>query len=210
MLPQAGGLDWISVMKPLISTRRDFLKQATGLGLSVAALGSMVPASAIGKSGERGRNRSVVADGRLWLLNITLSHPRLVPPFVQVALFHKDPVMGFTTRLQRIGQLYREHLQATVGARRAQRRSAQMTALWDHVFRDVRGDQVHLLASFPLSICSNGPEGKHWIVTKCADAEAKVVCWCLPVELRHGQSIEVSLTPENTFDVSAVYESEMG
>jgi hypothetical protein len=198
-------------MKPAVSTRRNFLKQATGFGLSAAALGSVVSASAIGKSGERACNGSTFADSKLWFLNITLSHPKLEPPVVQVALFHKDPVPGFTTRLKRIGQVCGEQLQAADSGRQKRIRLAQMMASWNYGFRDVRGDQVHLLVSGTrFQLCSNEPAGKRWVVTKCVEAEGEIVSWCLPVELQAGNIIEVSLTDENAFDLSASYETETG
>jgi len=47
-------------MKPIVSTRRQFLKRATGLAVSSAVLPSIVQGSAPGMAGEVMRNRTFV------------------------------------------------------------------------------------------------------------------------------------------------------
>ena len=87
-----------------------------------------------------------------------------------------------------------------------------MTVAWDLGFRDVTGDKLYLLISAPFAVqtmSSNGPDGKKWIVTKTVRVKGKPVCWCLPVEVKRGESVHVTLTEENAFDLDAAYDKAM-
>ena len=46
-------------------------------------------------------------------------------------------------------------------------------------------------------------------MTKTVEIEGKPVCWCIPVELKAGQQIEVTFDKSNTFDLAAAYDSAM-
>ena len=69
-------------------------------------------------------------------------------------------------------------------------------------FRAVHGNNLSLLIQhsdkdFPGSgagIRSNGPAGKKWVVTKTVHLDGKPpVCWCIPVEVKKGEQVEVTL-----------------
>jgi len=95
-------------------------------------------------------------------MNIALDYPKLVPPVVQYAVMDKDPVPGFRALANLFRQRFQEQLtEVTSAEHQAQRRSAQVTGLWNYGFRDVSGDQVGLLASgAPCQVCSNTLQ--HW------------------------------------------------
>jgi len=56
---------------------------------------------------------------------------------------------------------------------------------------------------------SNAPDGKKWIVTKAVDIKGKPVCWCIPVEVKTGKQIEVTLNESNIFDLRTTYDNVM-
>lgn len=197
-------------MKPTASTRRHFLKAATGIAFSAAAFQSLGPASAIAKQRELAPNKRNFVRDNIWFINIALDHLKLVPQIVQVAITDKDPVSGFTSRTRLLRRAYQQMLVETSAEFGPQRLSAQVGALWDSGFRDVRGDQVHLIVSgTPFQLCSNDRGGKQWVMTKCVEVEGRTVSWCFPVELRAGETIDIRLTDKNTFDLSGHYEAEM-
>src|SRR5579883_688681 len=158
----------LSIMKPTASTRRHFLKAATGIAFSAAAFQSLGPASALAKQRELTPKKRSVVRGDIWFMSIALDHPKLVPPVLQVALNDKDPISAFTTRTRLLRSTYRQMLiEAASAGCGPQRLSAQVGALWDYGFKDVRGDQVHLIVSgTPFQLCSNDRGGKRWAITK--------------------------------------------
>jgi hypothetical protein len=194
-------------MKTPPSTRRHFLKQATTLGLSAAAFGRMGQTHAAASEIAKGP----VGPEQIWVANIFLEHPKLSPRAVQFAIFAKDPLPGLAARFKRLREHCRAQLQKVTDAgQSAQMRLAQMIALWNYGFRYVRGDEVQLLGPGPVCLRSNGPGGRRWVMTKTADAEGEAICWCIPIELYHGQTTEARLTNVNTFDLAGSYEALMG
>jgi len=185
-------------------TRRFFIKKATGFAISAAAFSSFGSASSLTKPDKAAPNKRGFVRGDIWFMNIALDYPKLVPPVVQYAVMDKDPVPGFRALANLFRQRFQEQLtEVTSAEHQAQRRSAQVTGLWNYGFRDVSGDQVGLLASdAPRQVCSNSPGGKRWLVTKGVEVEGRVVCWCLPVEVWAGKTIEVTLTNKNTFGLA--------
>jgi hypothetical protein len=98
-------------------------------------------------------------------------------------------------------------------ARREQLRAIQMTVGWDLGFKKVTGDDLYLLVKGPgysrTGMSSNAPGGKKWIVTKTVQIEGKPVCWCIPVEVKTGKSIDVTFDKSNTFDLRSAYDRAM-
>lgn len=89
-------------------------------------------------------------------------------------------------------------------------RSAFVADSWDSGFKKITGYYVHLVTSGPGSNSrSNSPDGKKWIVSKTSWVKGEPVCWCLPVETKTGEKIEVTFTEENAFDLRAVYDDVM-
>jgi hypothetical protein len=93
-------------------------------------------------------------------------------------------------------------------------RQAMLSAAWDSLFKDVPGDKVGLLFRneggqgndddqeeqgpiHAVFIKSNEPDGKKWLLTRASQFEGRVVCWCVPFEVRKGDQTEVQLTEEN-------------
>jgi type II secretory pathway component GspD/PulD (secretin) len=56
---------------------------------------------------------------------------------------------------------------------------------------------------------SNGAGGKKWIVTKTVNVKGKPVCWCIPVDVKTGATIDVTFGKRNTFDLKSVYDKAM-
>jgi hypothetical protein len=89
-------------------------------------------------------------------------------------------------------------------------RQAAITANWDGVFRRIPGNHLHQLRSSPsATISSNAPDGKKWIATKVVEIKGKQVCWCLPVEVRTGEAIRVTVTKDNVFGLGTVFDSAL-
>ena len=85
-----------------------------------------------------------------------------------------------------------------------------MAAAWATVFRKVTGDHLDQLPSGGSLFCSsNGSDGKKWIVTKVVQIKGKPVCWCIPVEVKTGKEISVTLTEDNVFDLGSVFDSAL-
>ena len=91
----------------------------------------------------------------------------------------------------------------------------QMEVSWDFGFKDVTGDRLWLLASDPdhpagpHTMSSSSPAGKKWIVTKTVHIKGKPVCWCVPIEVKAGEQIDVVLNESNTFDLRKAYNDAM-
>jgi hypothetical protein len=119
----------------------------------------------------------------------------------------QDPVPGFTARIKRVRHLWEPQLRQT-------KDEHKMIAAWDFGFRQVTGDRLYLLTSgvlsSPCGVCSNGADGKKWLVTKVASVDAEPVCWSIPVAVRLGGTSEVTLTDENTFDLSGAHQTALG
>jgi hypothetical protein len=56
---------------------------------------------------------------------------------------------------------------------------------------------------------SNAPAGKKWIVTKTVRIKEQPVSWSIPVEVKTGKQISVTLNKGNTFDLRAPYNAAM-
>lgn len=157
-----------------------------------------------------------------WQMTLSLDMPSLVPSAVQWAVLDEDPIPGLRARLIEARDRYQKRVQPTDDeARRKRIRSAQMAVSWDLGFRAVTGDHMYLLTSLPPdpnkqrfagffhSLSSNGPDGKKWVVTKSVRIKGEPVCWCIPVEVKTGESVQVSLTEKNMFDLETVFDETM-
>ena len=166
------------------------------------------------KPKQRPREAKARLPKRCWCVQLALDCPRLVPPAVQLAIVDKDPVPGLEARMTHLRPFHEKQLRHVTSAeRKRQLRSVFLTATWNKGFGDVSGDRIGLLTSVPgvtHSSVSNSPEGRRWVVTKAVDIEGCPVCWCIPVEPRHGKTVKVALQESNAFDLKAVYETAMG
>ena len=86
---------------------------------------------------------------------------------------------------------------------------------WDSGFSSITGQDVGLLTNCPgpnssaIVVSSNGPAGKKWLVTKCVDIDLRPYCWCIPVEVKIGKHVFVTLDKNNTFDLQPPYDAAM-
>jgi hypothetical protein len=140
-----------------------------------------------------------------WRMGMSLQASKRLPSAVQWAIFDHDPVPAFVARIKELRWLYREQLRAAKNeAAREEIRKGWITVQWDSGFKEIRGDRLYLLQSDqPHPLTSNGPDGKKWIVTKVRMTKGKPVCWCMPVDLKYGEEIKVTLTDKNVFDLGS-------
>lgn len=143
----------------------------------------------------------------VWRLRLRLSMPSLEPPAVQYGVFSEDPRKTFSSDLKRVEPVYQQKLTETEdpGQRSALRR-IQLGAVWSHLFRALRGDQVYLLVS-PCSdtaLVSNDPAGPKWLVTKPVQIGGRPCCWSVPFGAAPGQEIEITLAEDSLLDLEAL------
>src|SRR5208337_5268076 len=110
---------------------------------------------------------------------------------------------AFVAQVKRSKSFSRQQLdKAENDARKEQLRAIQMKVTWDLGFRKVTGDGLYLLTKLPgnfsaTGLSSNGPGGKKWIVTKTVDIKGKPACWCIPIEVKTGKSINITFSKSN-------------
>lgn len=155
---------------------------------------------------------------KTWRIGFQLNTPDTGPQAVQYTILDHDPAPGYLAEVKRMQEFYRQQLEkADTEAWREQHRRAQMQVSWNAGFQDVSGDRLWLLVRHPDGgsrsysnvMSSNGPAGKKWVVTKAASAEGRVVCWCIPVEVKTGEDVQVTFNQGNTFDLLAGYDEAM-
>lgn len=142
-----------------------------------------------------------------WRLRLRLSAPSLDPPVVQYGVFTEDPRGQFSSVLRRVEPAYQKKLAEIEdpGKRQVLRR-IQLAAVWSHLFRALRGDQVYLLVP-PCSdtaLMSSAPAGAKWLVTKPVQMGARPCCWSVPFQAVPGEEVEISLTESNVIDLEAL------
>jgi len=140
---------------------------------------------------------------KTWMIQLNLRVPGSAPFEVPFAIFDEDPVPGFKASVKKAGRLVLE----AAGGDEAR---VAMTAAWATVFRKVTGDRLDQLPSGGSLFCSsNGSDGKKWIVTKVVQIKGKPFCWCIPVEVKTGEQVDVTLTEDNVFDLVSVIDSAL-
>lgn len=143
-----------------------------------------------------------------WVLHLKLDMPELDPHVVQYALFNHDPIPDFRVRVQNYGRFYYQMIEAIDAEEKKQSLyRAGLRSRWDEIFEDISGDKVYLLRG-KGSASSNVP-GKRWVVTKIADVDGRLICWCVPVELKIGEEMTVTLDKGNIFDISEVFDESL-
>jgi len=146
-------------------------------------------------------------------VTLELDTPNLDPPVVQYAILDKDPVPGFKARGPRQRTFYQRQLELRAGDLRLKQAMLRyVTANWNLGFRAVTGADLHLLVSSQFrshSIGPNPPDGKIWVVTKTVQIDGKPTCWCIPVEVKKGKEVAVTLSESNTFDLEGTFQSAM-
>ena len=148
-----------------------------------------------------------------WCVQFQLKCPRLVPPAVQLAITDSNPLPALKGRMKRLRLFHQRQLaQARNAKHRTQLRSIFMAAAWNAGFKNISGDDLWLLTSTPgvtHSSMSNLPGRRKWVLTKSVDVNGKPLCWCMPVEVRRGRIVRVTLRKGNTFDLLRTYRTAM-
>lgn len=142
-----------------------------------------------------------------WQMNIGLDTTGLAHEAIQWVIFDEDPVPDFQARVRRMRSYYRNKIDEAADAdAKEMQRSIGMKVSWDLCFKQITGDQLFLLtAGSPHGVASSGIYGRKWIVTKCGRIDGKTACWCIPVDVKTGESIDVWLTEDNLFDLSTAF-----
>lgn len=155
-----------------------------------------------------GQSKEQVAWPRdAWRLRLRLSVPALDLPVVQYGVFSEDPRARFSSDLKRVEQVYQQKL-AEIGnpEKRQVLRRIQLAGVWSHLFRALRGDEVHLLVP-PCSdtaLMSNAAAGAKWLVTKPVQINGRPFCWSVPFEPVPGEEVEVTLAENNLLALDAL------
>jgi len=144
-----------------------------------------------------------------WRIAVRLDTPNLSPAAVQWSLFEENPVPGYVDRLGKSEPIHRQQLErANSQIEKQAVNVAQMTVGWNLGFRKVTGDKVYLLTSgqnVQHSLSSNSSDGKKWLVSKVRQLDGKPVCWCLPIKVKSGKEIQVTLSEDNVFDLETAF-----
>jgi hypothetical protein len=155
-----------------------------------------------------------------WQIRPSLDVPDLDPEAVQIAVLDADPIERYRQAIAWDREKYRTALGAeTDAAKRDMVKTVQMAGTWDLLFREVTGDQLHLLVPSHVRgndgrvrmqiISSSGPGGRKWVATKVVYRGGKPVCWCVAVETVMGKESSVELKGGNTLDLQGMYERFM-
>jgi hypothetical protein len=158
----------------------------------------------------------VKTQAETWQLHLRLDMPAMDPQAVQFAILDHDPAPAYKTHIK---QMRKSHLQQLDSADtkpwKDQIRFILMKIDWDSGFASVTGVDLFLLTNSPRAkssgtvLSSTEPAGKKWIVTKCVDIDGRPYCWSIPVELKIGKPVFVTLDKSNTFDLQRPYDAAM-
>jgi beta-lactamase regulating signal transducer with metallopeptidase domain len=147
---------------------------------------------------------------KTWRIRLNLRVPGSAPFEVPYAIFDEEPVPGFKASVKK-WHTNRKADRPGHEALKGDERQAAITANWDVVFKKIPGNRLYQLKSSGSPVLtSNEPEGKKWIVTKVVEIKGKPACWCLPVEVKTGEMIKVTLAEDNVFDLGSVFDSALG
>jgi hypothetical protein len=145
-----------------------------------------------------------------WRVVVNLDTANLEPPAVLYAIVDEDPLPGLRVRIMRGQNSYRKRLEGEENkAFQRQIRSSQMSVLWDFGFKDLTADKLHLLTPGNHKLSLEGPDGRKWIVSKTVQINGMPACWCIPVEVKRGKQIKVTLTEDNVFDLASTFDKVM-
>jgi beta-lactamase regulating signal transducer with metallopeptidase domain len=146
---------------------------------------------------------------KTWRMQLTLRFPGAAPLEVTYAVFDKDPVPEFKAAVKK-WQANRKGDRLEKEVVKGDERQEAMATNWWALFKKVRGDRLYQLKSSRFAtLASNEAEGKKWIVTKLVEIKGKSVCWCLPVEVKTGETIKVTLTGDNVFDLGSAFDGAL-
>ncbi len=152
-----------------------------------------------------------------WRLGVELDASDLGLQAVQYAVLDHDPAPGYMGEIERMQKSYRQQIdKADTQTWKQQHRMSQMQICWNDGFKEVTGEDVGLLVgrqgtiTHLATLSSTGPGGKKWVVTKAsATPDGKLVCWCIPVDVKTGEEVHVTLNKDNVFDLQPAYDEAM-
>jgi beta-lactamase regulating signal transducer with metallopeptidase domain len=132
----------------------------------------------------------------------SLDAPNLPLGTVLYAIFEKDPVAGFKSRLLLIRKddVFLAHTRADPG------RGAVISSQWDFGFEKVNGSAVNFIRSGgSVGVYYPGTVGKQWLATRAVNINGKTLCWCIPFDAAES-GVKLALTEENALDLASVFD----
>lgn len=149
-----------------------------------------------------------------WGVHPVLDVPDLFPPAVMFGILDSDPHPKFTENFRRMSEKQKQHeIELQPPLTPDLMRQSLLSAAWDAVFQEVPGNQIAMLIRnegrpagsndaggamfYSVGIKSNGSPGTKWLVTRATRFGGKAVCWCIPVDVEKGKTIDVSLSLQN-------------
>jgi hypothetical protein len=146
---------------------------------------------------------------KTWRIRLGLRFPGASPFEVSYALFDEDPAPGFKASVKKWQSSIRKGDRPESEVKEEDRKAA-MTVNWDGIFKKIPGNRLYQLRSSGSPVlASNEPGGKKWLVTKVVDLKGKPVCWCVPVEVKTGQEIKVTLNKDNVYDLGSAFDDAL-
>ena len=129
---------------------------------------------------------------------------------VQVGIFNNDPVKIYKKTIKGsqkeiISKLEDNKLDSFEVM-------AIIEGCWNFSFSKIQGNEVHLITdsneAFGIFWYSKSKIIKYsvWIVTKVHFLNKVPICWAIPLELKHGEEVEVVLDWNNVFDLYEIFE----
>lgn len=123
----------------------------------------------------------------------------LYPAAIQYTVLDEDPLPIYRANLERLKVNKKGNPEDLV---------VTSVVAWDSIFRKVSGDEVALLAPKSVnqfSMRSNKPAGPKWLITKVViKTDGTFFCWCIPLEVKMGESYTIKLNEENCLDLATL------
>lgn len=132
---------------------------------------------------------------KTWCLYIDTDVNDLYPAGIQYAILDEDPVPIYKANLEKLKS----------NEKCSEDLSISLVVSWNSIFRKVSGDEVTLLSpksENQFSMRSNEPGGKKWLITKVVTkSDGTFFCWCIPIEVKIGESYTIKLDEKNCLDL---------
>lgn len=132
-----------------------------------------------------------------WRLNITLKSDKVYGGVVQFAIMESDPRAAFKKDYRKIKELSIKENRYD-----AESELSITSVAWDVQFKEVSGEEVYLLLKGDTNgFSSNKPDRLYYLVTKTAMIDDKPSVWFIPVKVKTGEEIQVSLDDRNAVNL---------
>ena len=136
-----------------------------------------------------------------------LDVPRSRLPAIQYAIVSEDPIAKFGAILRRMEKVWLAQLNDIEDDEKCKTRKVlQRVWTWNHLFRTVPGDEVHLLASesADVTLMSNSSPGTKWVISKPVLLEDRRVCWSIAFEAVAGWQAKIKLKEDSALDLQTI------